>query len=359
MSWIKAQLYFSHIAVFWLLFLGCAAETGCHRETPTITFTEVPESSPGGPDTDGVISGSVQQAPADSFILLFARANAWWVQPDVHSQRVSIQSDGTWTSRTHLGTEYAAVLIHGDYKAAEHSASLPAVGKSVRAVKIVKGRPSAVLAADKTPRPFRFGGLLWQNTAHMGELDGEARFYLPGNATMDRNGALHLRIRTIGSQHTCAEVSLPQTLGYGTYRFTIAVPRVFDPAAEFSFYTSSDRDQPGEHRQMEVHLSQWGDPQNANAEYVIEPYFVSANVHRFEMQPGDIKTTLKWSPGRAEFSSEPVGQKRGLLTRWIFNTGVPASRNEEVFFNLCPFAYPKHPFRQDAEIVIKHFEFVP
>ena len=35
------------------------------------------------------------------------------------------------------------------------------------------------------------------------------------------------------------------------------------------------------HREMGIEISRWGDAANKNAQYVIQPYYVAANVVRF------------------------------------------------------------------------------
>ena len=131
-----------------------------------------------------------------------------------------------------------------------------------------------------------------------------------------------------------------------------------DPAAELNIFTSNSVDEPGEHREMEFHLSRWGDPQNENAEYVIQPDHVAGNVHHFELEPGPVTTTLRWSPGRVDLVSrnDRTGKE---ATRWIFTSGIPSYKNQRLYVSFCPFPYPKVPFSQDAEIVLNKFEFLP
>ena len=44
-------------------------------------------------------------------VVLFARSGGWWVQPMANTPFTPIQPDGTWRNSTHLGTEYAALLV--------------------------------------------------------------------------------------------------------------------------------------------------------------------------------------------------------------------------------------------------------
>ena len=339
------------IGLFVLLF-------GCKPPSPQIVFTNVPEVSPGGPDTRGTISGRVSGMSAGDRLVLLARAGKWWVQPDVHAPFTSIAPDGSWTSRIHLGEAYGALVVSPSFQPKEQISSLPSVGGDVISVATVPGASSPIDKVDHTARPLRFGGYDWRNEFRLGSLDYIHRYYLPENAETDQHGALHLRIQEIGNQRTCAQISLMQTLGYGSYRFKLVVPTQIDPAAELNIFTSNDVDRPGEHRELEFHLSRWGNPHNENAEYVVQPYHLATNVHHFELEPGPVTTLLRWSPGRAEYVSKE-GSSGKEITRWSFTSGIPTYRDQRLYLNFCPFAYPKVPFSQDSEIVLEDFEYLP
>ena len=333
---------------------------GCHSARPSITFTTIPVESLGGANTRGFIAGRAYGGKPGDHVIIFAHANRWWVQPNVRAQFTPIAPDGTWSSQIHLGNEYAVALIRGPFEANESNVSLPVITGHVIAVAKVPGTPTLVQQADHSPRVLRFSGYDWQSTYHVSDYTGINHYYLPQNTEVDSSGAMHLRIRRLADQWTCAEVNLPRTLGYGTYRFTFQNPAQIDPAAEFAFYTFTPDKQAANHREMEVHLSRWGKPDTNNAEYVIEPYYIPANVHGFELGAGRSTTTLRWSPGQAVYNTDQVGSGKGReITRWTFSAGVPASKDERVHFSLCPFGYPKQPEKSEAEIVVNSFEFLP
>ena len=76
-----------------------------------------------------------------SKIVLFARSGAWYVQPFADQQFTMIQPDSTWSNSTHLGTEYAALLVESEYRPPAASFELPHEGGGVVAVAIVPGTP--------------------------------------------------------------------------------------------------------------------------------------------------------------------------------------------------------------------------
>jgi len=55
--------------------------------------------------------------------------------------RLQIGSDSSWSNETHLGTEYAALLVEPDYEPAPLTINLPNAGNGVIAIAVVEGRP--------------------------------------------------------------------------------------------------------------------------------------------------------------------------------------------------------------------------
>src|SRR5215471_19106871 len=87
------------------------ALTACSSSRPVIEFTRVPPADKGGPDVMDVIEGRVRGAKPGQQIVLFARGEVWWAEPRQGRLFTPIQGDSRWTTPTHLGTEYAALLV--------------------------------------------------------------------------------------------------------------------------------------------------------------------------------------------------------------------------------------------------------
>jgi len=120
-----------------LLLSGCGTKTN----TPSIEFTSVPKADEGGTQSFGTISGRVNGARGDQLIVLFARSGAWYVQPYADQPFTKINPDSTWTSETHLGTEYAALLVEPGYVPPAFTYDLPNEGNGIVAVLVVQGTP--------------------------------------------------------------------------------------------------------------------------------------------------------------------------------------------------------------------------
>ena len=107
---------------------------------PSIQITWVP-SRGAGPDKLETISGTVRHVSVrDTKVVLFARTNTWYVQPYVDSSDTLINDDNTWENDTHLGFEYAALLVNVSYQPPPTTAKLPDIGGLVLAIATASAR---------------------------------------------------------------------------------------------------------------------------------------------------------------------------------------------------------------------------
>jgi signal transduction histidine kinase len=126
-----------------LLLVALLASCSWSRDDgkPSIKFTRVPPADKGGVQTTDLASGSVRNARPDYRVVVFARSGAWYVQPYADQPFTTIQPDSTWTTPTHLGTEYAALLVERSYVPPTFAAELPQAGNGVVAITVVEGAP--------------------------------------------------------------------------------------------------------------------------------------------------------------------------------------------------------------------------
>ena len=128
------------IAVWLLTVLisGCAVSSNVQ---PSIEITTMPPADKGGGRELDEIKGHVRGASTQQRVVLYARSGAWYVQPFADQPFTTIGPDSTWSNTTHLGTEYAALLVEPGYTPSSVILTLPAPGAGVVAVAIVDGRP--------------------------------------------------------------------------------------------------------------------------------------------------------------------------------------------------------------------------
>jgi hypothetical protein len=340
----------------------CLLAAGCREpraDVPaSIAFSTVPPAGAGGSEVLGTMEGRVTGARPGQRVVLFAKAGVWWVQPFQNQPFTLLNADGTWKSSTHLGTHYAALLVDQSYLPPATMAALPEPGGAVIAVATAEGTGALPHVARKT---LQFSGYTWE-ARHLPSNRGGDNIYDPANAWVDPQGFLHLRIARHGDQWTCAEVTLTRSLGYGTYAFVVRDTSQLEPAATFSMFTWDDLGAEQNHRGMDVEISRWGVPANKNAQYLIQPYYVPANVSRFAAPAGRLTHAFRWQPGRVAFSTvrTPIaGRASPPIAGHDFAAGVPVPGGELVRINLYVFRSAPIRLQHEAEVVIEKFEYLP
>ena len=339
-----------------LLLSGCGSVTTT-TSTPAIEFSKVPRANEGGPEKLEPIEGRVKNAQPEQQIVLFARSGAlWWVQPLIEQPLTTIAQDSTWKSETHLGTEYAALLVKPGYRPPTTTEQLPAVGGEVVAVAITKGDLSSLPA----PQTLHFSGYEWKIRTTGSDRGGTKNAFDAANAWTDERGFLHLRIARRAEQWTCAEVQLTRSLGYGSYQFVVQDTSPLEPAAVLSLYTWDDLEVEQNHRELDIELTRWGDPASKNAQYVVQPFYVPANVARFAAPSGVLTHSFRWEPKQVTFrTTTGNGRPSRLVSEHVFTSGIPSPGAETVHLSLFIFGTGKQPMRQGAEVVIEKFEYLP
>lgn len=341
------------LAISWILLSSCRRQAA--SVDPSIEFTRIPQADEGGREKHDIIEGRVAGARPRQQIVLYAKSGAWWVQPLVSQPFTKIAPTSKWSNATHLGTEYAALLVDPGYRPPATTNALPTVGGAVSAVAIAKG-------ASSPPSAFlQFSGYEWR-IRDAPSSRGGGNDYAPANAWTDSGGALHLRIAKASGKWTCAEVSLTRSLGYGTYSFVVRDTAHLEPAAVFGMFTWDYSGADQSYREVDIEISHWGDPTTKNAQYSVQPYYVAANVARFTAPAGVVTHSFHWEQGRISFKSvrgTQAGAGARAAAEHVFTSGVPAHGIESIRMNLYVFRPATIPLKNEAEVIIEKFEYLP
>jgi hypothetical protein len=335
----------------------CAAAAACDappEPRPAVELTRVPAAAEGGTERMAPVAGRATGVRPGQRVVLYARSGPWWVQPLQEEPFTEVRADGTFENTTHLGSEYAALLVDAGYRPAHRMDQLPGAAGEVAAVAVAKGLPPA---QPRHATTLQFSGYEWRVRDVPSERGGWTNLYDPDNAWTDAAGALHLRIAPGREGWTSAEVILTRSLGYGTYTFAVRDVRHLPPAAVMGLFTWDDVAGDERFREMDIEASRWGDPANANMQYVIQPYFVPANVRRFQAPPGPLTHSLRWELGRAAFRT--IRRDGRVVAEHEFTSGVPLPGNETVRINLYAFGGPERALREPTEVVVESFEYAP
>jgi hypothetical protein len=337
-----------------LLFLALVA---CSKKAPTIEIEQIPIAIAGGPSRMDTISGRVRGNRRGQRLVLFARAGVWWIQPYAAQPFTTIGADGRWSTSTHLGTEYAALLVDPNYQPNDIENALPAVGNGVAAVATVEGRTSPAAAAEPL---VSFSGYKWQVRDSETDRNGSVQLFKTANIRIDSSGFLHMMIVGAPPHWTCSEVMLTRSLGYGTYSFDVEDPSQLEPAAVLSLFTWTDADPDQHHREMDINLTRWGDPARKSAEFILQPYYLPQNVFRFTPPAGAAEYSMQWGPGLVSFRGRLLRDgTHSSFAEHNFSVGVPTPANEGIHLNFCAFGYSKVPLQHSSEVVVERFQFLP
>ncbi|WP_321476367.1 hypothetical protein [uncultured Paludibaculum sp.] len=332
--------------------LGAGCRTTPSGPRATIRFTRIPLADVNGSDKHDIIEGAVAGAHQGQQIVLYAKNGAWWLQPLLEAPFTRIQPNAKWRNATHLGSDYAALLVDPGYRPERSIQTLPAVGGLVAAVGVAKG-------ASASPSPMlQFSGYEWRVRTAASNRGGRNNPYSAANAWTDARGALHLRINKRGERFECAEVALTRSLGYGTYSFSVRDLSKLAPDLTLEMFTWDYSGADQNSREMDVVIRRRSSAPIQSARFVVQPYQVASNLYEFHLQPGDFAHSFRWEAGQIEFATSSAGNRKRVVAQHKFTLGIPTPGVESARIALyLPNSASQHP--AEGEVVVDRFEYTP
>jgi hypothetical protein len=352
------------IAVLVVSFVLSGMLGGCRSQQPSskpvISFTRVPPAARGGRERVDTIAGTVAGALPGQKIVIYAQSGPWWVQPWPDHPLITIQPDSTWSTATHLGFEYSALLVRPGYEPPPTLDVAPAQGGDVVAIATTKGSGSL---PELPTVPLHFSGYDWKVFTVSAVRGGVNNLFDADNVWTDAHGALHLRIKKKAAGWTCAHLMLTQSLGYGTYNIVVQDTSHLEAAALLSLDSYDEWAGDQHFREMDIEIGRWGNAASkTNVQYGIQPFYIPGNVAQFNVPPGTLTHSLLWEPGQATFKTakgSSIHDGTPLVFEHTFTSGVPSAGQElfELMFYIVPS--DKSPIQKDTEVVIEKFEYLP
>jgi hypothetical protein len=355
------------VLLLYLVLTGCRSSS--KNSAPTVAFSKVAaayQESPYKTDiterdykTD-ISDGRVTGARAGQRIVLYAKTDGRWGLCQQSDQPfTNIESDGRWKALVHRGLQYAALLVDPTYNPPQQTESLPIVGNGVVALAVVNGEGPAPLLPP--PKTLNFSGYEWTTSAGPIFRAGSRNFFDPANVWTDERGALHLRISGTPGKWAAAEVKLTRSLGYGTYRFQLRDISHLEPSALLTLIAWDGVGTESTRRELDIELGRWGSLENTNVNYVVQPYYVPANFVAFRVPPGAYTHSFRWEPGQVMFSTVAGSGDTGgrVINRHVFSSGVPSPEEKSVRIGLYVFHQGKIPLKNENEVIIDKFEYLP
>ena len=229
---------------------------------------------------------------------------------------------------------------------------------------LVGATPSQAKPPPPAPKPaFTFGGQQWFVKSSTAKVGPGPNLFAAANSFLDSSGRLHLRInKDARKRWQSAEVFAASSLGYGTYRWTLASDvSNLDPNVVLGLFTWSD-DPAQANRELDIEVARWGSSTDAtNAQYVVQPYDLAGHLVRYAQPAGQPVLELTWSPGSVSFHStvgattvqswtysgsdaRTPGDERPHMNLWLFRGSAPLNGQPvEVVFSAFRFCAPGSP----------------
>jgi hypothetical protein len=193
---------------------------------------------------------------------------------------------------------------------------------------------------------------------------------------VDGNGHLRLKIAEYRTLWWCSELILNESFGYGTYVFTVQSRVDFDENIILGLFTWDPDASGHNYREIDFEFGRWGDPNDDNAQFVVQPWNTQGNRLRFDIgYDGPTETTthvMKWRSDRIEFTSyygdfRIIPPPENIIKTWVYSGGdnpPPGEENVRINFWLADVDDPPDqagnpPVNgQEAEVVITHFRYL-
>ncbi len=180
---------------------------------------------------------------------------------------------------------------------------------------------------------------------------------------VDSNDNLHLKVRRHRGKWLSAEVTSQDSLGFGDYEFRVETnTENYDKNVVAGLFTyASDTEE------VDIELTKFGDANNTNAHYTVQPYFNSGNTTGFDLGlNGDFSThSFDWTANSIDFESlhghnSTPPTPGHVINQWTYTgADIPSEGAEKVHINLWLFQGNKPTNNQSHELVIDSFTFTP
>ena len=319
-----------------------------------ISFTYVPDYG-----TKNNLKGKVDDPDYKVAVYILIDGMGWWLKPYANSF-VYPDENGDWECDiTTGGVDQYAIKITAYVLPSEYD-------PPSRSKEEDEKNSLAKATAIRSARTISFSGCNWSVKTSVDEAAGIFWTVDPGqnyfshyvnNVWVDEQGRLHLKITQQNGKWYCAEVRCPDHLGYGKYTFYLSSG--FEQINEnvvLGLFTYDD-ETIFPNREIDIEFSRWGAPFNDNGQYVIQPWDVTGNIHRFNVIHNGLDSmhSFTWNPQSINFQSHHSDETS--IQTWSYDGGnIPRTGTENLRINLWLNAQPPSD-GEEVEVVINKFEF--
>ncbi len=211
---------------------------------------------------------------------------------------------------------------------------------------------------------IQWSGMTWDVKNGNGLGPGPNNWSDDSNSVwVDGDGKLHLQVREHEGNWYSAEIISQETLGFGKYEFQIESDTAsYDQNIVAGFFTYLD-----DNNEIDIELAQFGDSENNNAHFTVQPYTSPGNTLGFDLDPANNLSThsFNWNEDRIEFesllghhSSPPAADD--IINQWTYTgSNIPQTSSEKVRINFWLFQGQAPTNGVAHELIVDSFTFTP
>lgn len=218
-----------------------------------------------------------------------------------------------------------------------------------------------LINAKMEAKEINFSGLTWK-IRNDGQGSPANNFWRRDNVWIDENGWIHLKIRKVGENWTCAELQTTEYFQYGKFSFEI-VGRIdqLDKNLVFGIFQypqETDRDGFDE---IDIEFSRWGDEKKGSGNFTVwsdaKAYAEKTNNFDFSLE-GDYSThTYTRTPESVYFQSFHGHNEQNKINEWTYSGKNVSKSPMPLYLNFWLFRGQPPSDLQESEIIIKSVKF--
>jgi uncharacterized protein (TIGR03437 family) len=330
-------------------------------DSPGLVITSIPDY---GSTSATILRGRVTNIGPDKYgdyklaVMVAIEGLGYYSKPFCNPLFTAINSDGAWSANIvtggvdELATTIVAYLMRAGFQTTcvLGGSDLSSFDREAVA-KVVINRDNPAV------KTVVWGGEVFEIKESPVPVDPGRNLFRAENVFLDSRGDLHLRLTKASDRRWQAgEILSRRILGRGRYVFYVETPAdQLPPNATLGLYTFG-LDPTMSHREIDIELGRFGNPNAMNAQFVIQPFTNPNNIRRFNLPAGQRSVlSFDWQKDRVVFKAMTVAGV--TIQEWTYPNAVLQLADERLRFNLWSvFPSSDDP---DAEAVISKFEFFP
>jgi uncharacterized protein (TIGR03437 family) len=330
-------------------------------DSPGLVITSIPDY---GSTSATILRGRVTNISPDKYgdyklaVMVAIEGLGYYSKPFCNPLFTAINSDGAWSANIvtggvdELATTIVAYLMRAGFQTTcvLGGSDLSSFDREAVA-KVVINRDNPAV------KTVVWGGEVFEIKESPVPVDPGRNLFRAENVFLDSRGDLHLRLTKASDRRWQAgEILSRRILGRGRYVFYVETPAdQLPPNATLGLYTFG-LDPTMSHREIDIELGRFGNPNAMNAQFVIQPFTNPNNIRRFNLPAGQRSVlSFDWQKDRVVFKAMTVAGV--TVQEWTYPNSVLQLVDERLRFNLWSvFPSSDDP---DSEVVISKYEFFP